>query len=339
MEVCSLIVNTAELAQFAKGCGISDYTVSRAAVDNLGNDGECIEQALCRWWMSSNTHPHHKAHKVKLGFDQLDCQVLFGTLLDRYPELDPRGDEAAAAVEPLPGPSTDPSYDRDNGKKLDMDSHLWREQCFHEAEEKLDKGITTLIMNLATLVTNMDDLKDLADSMNLPRRIATLLLTTYKPVMVTMLQLYTSCSYHMLIVWYWSEMGDEFRKLYNLQKIFDFLGLGSKCVDIMSCHGYGPVDTGMRNLLRSRRVRLTRLLPAQIVRVGQVSKMHYRKLLSLASVHLLGKMGRVWWMEKFLQLVVLQDSKFQKVYLLKILILVKINIQTQRDILLWLDFG
>ena len=26
MEVCSLIVNTAELAQFAKGCGISDYS-------------------------------------------------------------------------------------------------------------------------------------------------------------------------------------------------------------------------------------------------------------------------------------------------------------------------
>ena len=57
MEVCSLIVNTAELAQFAKGCGISDYTISRAAMDNLGNDGECIEQALCRWWMSSNIHP------------------------------------------------------------------------------------------------------------------------------------------------------------------------------------------------------------------------------------------------------------------------------------------
>ena len=57
MEVCSLIVNITELDQFAKGCGISDYTISRAAIDNLGNDGECIEQALCRWWMSSNTHP------------------------------------------------------------------------------------------------------------------------------------------------------------------------------------------------------------------------------------------------------------------------------------------
>ena len=77
-------------------------------------------------------------------------------------------------------------------------------------------------MNLATLVTNIDDLKDLADFMHLPRRIATLLLSTYKPVIVTMLQLCTSSSYHMLIVQYWSEMGDEFRKLCNLQKIFDF---------------------------------------------------------------------------------------------------------------------
>ena len=210
MEVCSLIVNTAELSQFAKGCGISDYTVSRAAMDNLANDRECIEQALCRWWMSSNIHPCHEAYKVKLGFDQLVWPGLFGTLLDRYPELDPRGDEAVAAAEPLPEPSTDPSYDGDNSKKLDMDSHLWREECFHEVEEKLGRGITTLIMNLATIVTNMDDLKDLADSMHLPRRIATLLVTTYKSVMVTVLQLYTSCSYHMLIVWYWSEMGDEF---------------------------------------------------------------------------------------------------------------------------------
>ena len=72
----------------------------------------------------------------------------------------------------------DPSYDGDDGEKLNIDSYLWREECFHEAEEKLDRGITTLIMNLATLVTNMDDLKDLADSMHLPRRIATLLVTT-----------------------------------------------------------------------------------------------------------------------------------------------------------------
>ena len=197
MEVCSLIVNTAELAWFAKGCAISDYTVSRAAMDNLGNDGESIEQALCRWWMTSNTHPCHKACKVQLGFDQLDCQHLFGTLLDRCPELDPRGDEAVAAVEPLLVPSTDPRYDGDDGKKLDIDSHPWREECFHEAEKKLDRGITTLLMNLATLVTNMDDLKDLADSVHLPRRIASLLVTTYKPVMVTVVQLYTSCSYHI----------------------------------------------------------------------------------------------------------------------------------------------
>ena len=168
--------------------------------------------------------PMHKAHKFKLGFDQLDCSGLFGTLLDRYPELDPRGDEAAVTAEPLPRPSTDPSYDGDNGEKLGIDSHLWREECFHEAEERLDRGITTLIMNLATLVISMGDLKDLADSMHLPRGIPTLLVTTYKLVMVTMLQLYTSCSYHMLIVWYWSEMGDELRKLYNLQKIFNFFG-------------------------------------------------------------------------------------------------------------------
>ena len=223
-------------------------------MDNLGNDGECIEQVLCRCWMSSNTNPWQKAHKVKLGFDQLDCLGLFGTLLDRYPELDSRGDEAVAVAEPLPGSSTDPSYNGDNGEKLDIDSHLWREECFHEADERLDRGITTLIMNLATLVTNMDDLKDLADSMHLPRGVASLLVTTYKLVMVTLLQLYTSCMYHMLIVWYWSEMGDECRKLYNLQKIFYFVGLGSKCVGIMSCHGYGPVDTGMSNLHRSRRL-------------------------------------------------------------------------------------
>ena len=168
--------------------------------------------------------------------------------------MDPRGDKAAATAEPLPGPSTDPSYDGDNGVKLDIDSHLWSKECFHEAEERQDRGITTLIMNLATLVTNMDDLKDLADSMHLPRRVATLLVTTYRLVMVTLLQLYTSCSYHMLIVWYWSEMGDGFRKLYNLQKIFSFLGPGLKCAGIMSCHGYGSVDAGMSNLLRSRRL-------------------------------------------------------------------------------------
>ena len=168
MEVCSLIVNAAELAQFAKGCGISDYTISRAAMGNLGNNGECIEQALCRWWMSSNTDPHQKAYKIKLGFDQLDCPGLFGTLLDKYPDLDPRENEATVVAEPIPGPSTDPRYDKENDETLSVTSHLWNEDCFCEAEETLNRSITTLLMNLATLISNIDDLGDLAGSMRIP---------------------------------------------------------------------------------------------------------------------------------------------------------------------------
>ena len=221
-------------------------------MDNLGNDGECIEQALCRWWMSSNAHPHQKAHKIKLGFDQLDCPGLFGTVLDKYPDLDPRENEATAVAEPIPGPSTDPRYNKENDKTLSVTSHLWREESFHETEETLDRSITTLLMNLATLVSNMDDLGDLAGSMCIPRKIVAQLVATYKPVTVTVFQMYTSCSYHMLVVWYWSEIGDEFRKLYSLQKVFDFMGLGSRCADIMSCHGYGPIDTGLHGLLKPK---------------------------------------------------------------------------------------
>ena len=250
MEVCGLIVNTAELAQFAKGCGISDYIISRAALDNMGNDGECIEQALCRWWMSSNMHPRRRSHKIKLGFDQLDCPGLFGTLLDRYSDLDPRADEAMSMDDPIPGPSTDPKYDMENGETLGVSSQLWKEESFRDAEKTLNRGITTLLMNLATLVSNMDDISTLADSMRVPRQVATQLVSIYKPVMVTVLQMYMLCSYHMLVVWYWSETGDEFGMLYNLQKIFDYMGLGSRCADIMSCHEYGPIDTGLKGLLK-----------------------------------------------------------------------------------------
>ena len=250
MEVCSLIVNTAELAQFTKGYGISDYIVSRAAMDNLGNDGECIEQALCQWWMSSDTDPQQRAHKIKLGFDQLDCPGLFGSLLDRYPDLYPRENEAAAAAEPILRPSSDPRYDKENDDTLGVTSQLWKEDSFREVEESLNRGITTLLMNLATLVSSMDDLGDLAVSMHIPRQIMAQLVSIYKLVMVTVLQMYTSCSYHMLVVLYWSEIGDEFRKLYSLQKVFDFIGLGSRCADIMSCHGYGPIDTGLCGLLK-----------------------------------------------------------------------------------------
>ena len=157
-------MNTAELAQFAKGCGISDYTISRAAMENLGNDGEFIEQALCQCWMSSHTDLHQNAHSIKLGFDQLDCPGLFGTLLDRYPDLDPRENEAMGVAEPILGPSTDPKYDKENVETLSVTSHLWKEYSFHEAEETLNRGITALLINVATLVSNMDDLGDLADS-------------------------------------------------------------------------------------------------------------------------------------------------------------------------------
>ena len=250
MEVCGLIVNTAELAQFAKGCEISDYIISRAALDNMGNDGECIEQALCRWWISSNMHPRRRAHKVKLGFDQLDCPGLFGALLDRYPDLDPRNDEATAEADPIPGPSTDPRYDKENDDTLGVSCFLWKEESFRDAEKALSRGITTLLMNLATLVSNKEVISTLADSMHVPRQVTSQLVSIYKPVMVTVLQMYTLCSYHMLVVWYWSEIGDGFGTLYNLQKIFDSMGLGPSCADIMSCHGYGPIDTGLKGLLR-----------------------------------------------------------------------------------------
>ena len=250
MEVCGLIVNTAELAQFAKGCGISDYIISRAALDNMGNDGECIEQALCLWWISSNMHPHRRAHKVKLGFDQLDCPGLFGALLDRYPDLDPRKDEATAEADPIPGPSTDPSYDKEIDETLGVACPLWKEESFRDAEKTLNRGITTLLMNLATLVSNKDVISTLVESMRIPRQVTSQLVSIYKPVMVTVLQMYTLCSYHMLVVWYWSEIGDEFGTLYNLQNIFDSMGLGSSCADIMSCHGYGPIDTGLKGQLK-----------------------------------------------------------------------------------------
>ena len=153
-------------------------------------------------------------------------------MLDRYPDLDPRTDETTAVADPIPGPSTDPRYDKENDETLGVTCHLWKEESFCKAEKTLNRGITTLLMNLATLVSNMDNLGNLADSMRIPRQVATQLVSTYKPVMVTMLQMYTLCSYHMLVVWYWSELGDEFRKLYGLQKVFDVMGLGSSCADI-----------------------------------------------------------------------------------------------------------
>ena len=168
-------------------------------MDNLGHDGECIEQALCRWWMSTNTHPHHKAHKVKLGFDQLDCPGLFGTLMDKYPDLDPQKDEAVAGAEPLLGLSSDPRYDGDNCETLGVTSQLWKEECFCEVEETLDRGMTALLMNLATLISNMDDLGDLVESMHIPRQIAPQLVSTYK--------LCSKCIHHAATTCWWFGTG------------------------------------------------------------------------------------------------------------------------------------
>ena len=173
-------------------------------------------------------------------------------MLDRYPDLDPRKDEATAVADPIPGLSMDPSYDKENDETLGVTCLLWTEESFRDAEKTLNRGITTLLMNLATLLSNMDDLGNLADSMRIPRQVTTQLVSIYKPVMVTMLQMYTLCSYHMLVVWYWSETGDEFGTLFHLQKVFDYMGLGSRCPDIMSCHRYGPIDTGLHGLLKSK---------------------------------------------------------------------------------------
>ena len=57
---------------------------------------------------------------------------------------------------------------------------------------------------------------------------------------------------------------------------------------------------------------MTGHLATQMVRMGLVSMILYKKPLPLDSVNLAGKMGRVWWMEKFLQLIVLPRLKIPK---------------------------
>ena len=58
---------------------------------------------------------------------QSDAEILFEKIDSK---------EAAAVAEPIPGPSSDPRYNGDNGETLGVNSHLWREECLHEAEEK-----------------------------------------------------------------------------------------------------------------------------------------------------------------------------------------------------------
>ena len=142
----------------------------------------------------------------------------------------------------------DPSYEKEIDETLGVACPLWKEESFRDAEKTLNRGITTL------LVSHKDVISTLADSMHVPRQVTSQLVSIYKPVMVTVLQMYTLCSYHMLVVWYWSELGDEFGMLYNLQKIFDSIGLGARCADIMSCHGYGPIDTDLNGLFEPEKL-------------------------------------------------------------------------------------
>ena len=108
------------------------------------------------------------------------------------------------------------------------------------------------------------------------------------------------------------------------------MGLGSTCVDIMSYHGYGPIDTGLQGLLNPKKSSkkgdhnhsvfggLDR--PTELQEILETSPQTH--------VVLLGKMGRKGQMEKFPQLALILDLKIKKVYLLKI----QIKIQTQVEV-------
>ena len=83
------------------------------------------------------------------------------------------------------------------------------------------------------------------------------------------------------------------------------MDLGSRCADIMSCHGYGPVDTGLQGFLKPKEVsKKGNHDPPMLGGLDRLNELQKPwNLFPQAHVLPLGKMGWIGKMEKFPQLV------------------------------------
>ena len=83
------------LDKFFEACGIPRYVWKNTQEDSKIGPSEmaeylAIEQAICTWWVSSNTKPlYWKIDQLQAGFDKLNIGGVFNNMLERHPQIDP----------------------------------------------------------------------------------------------------------------------------------------------------------------------------------------------------------------------------------------------------------
>ena len=82
------------LNNFFAGCGIPQYVWINAQEDSKIEPAEmaeysAIEQAVSIWWLSNNKPLYWKIEQLQAGFEKLNIEKFFKSMLERHPQMNP----------------------------------------------------------------------------------------------------------------------------------------------------------------------------------------------------------------------------------------------------------
>ena len=203
-----------DLDKFFEGCEIPSCVWGNAQADSKIEPVEvaeysAIEQAICMWWLSNNKPLHWKIEHLQNGFEKLNIEKFFKSMLERHPQMYPSfhdiqldlpGDDQAVPTTVSPAPHN---------------------ITVEYAEKQITESEISFLKMLSTHIHNPEYVDRIAVSVSLDAATVLNIQAIYHNPKRA--ENYTEyMAYHILIMWYASSSETQVEKLCKLRDILCF---------------------------------------------------------------------------------------------------------------------
>ena len=206
------------LDKFFEACGIPRYVWKNAQEDSKIGPSEmaeylAIEQAICTWWVSSNTKPlYWKIDQLQAGFDKLNIGRFFNNMLERHPQIDPSYHEI----------QLDLPDDNQAGSRANLPPP--RNITVEYAERQMSHNERHLLHMLSTFTNTPACVDEIAVATSLDASALLTIQAIYHDPKRAEWTTYEYIAYHILITWYASSSRMQIEKLCTLREIYYAMG-------------------------------------------------------------------------------------------------------------------
>ena len=209
------------LDKFFEGCEIPPYVWRNAQEDSKIEPAEvaeysAIEQAVCIWWLSNNKPLYCKIEHLQAGFENLNIEKFFKSMLERHPQMYPSYHDIQLDL-----PETDqaaPSSDSSAPHNITVEY----------AEKQISKRERNFLQYLSTVIYKSESVDRLAFETSLDAATLLTIQAIYHDPKRAQWTTQEYIAYHILVTWYASVSHTQTEKLCKLRDVYYGMGYGKE---------------------------------------------------------------------------------------------------------------